>query len=179
MPGVSQKFPPEKRNTFFSGKLDANEPLKGLTHNPDTGDLTVATVFHSVVLLSTFIWDALGFLDIIDQQQTEAQRRNAAKDIQIAALLQDVAELKMLLGPVVQIVRSLGIAVPDWRTRDDVENGRSDIVDVLSAKQAGLLVTFDVVQDLGFDVRVIIRIEPPVGTFVARGSEVVVTVNDG
>jgi beta-lactam-binding protein with PASTA domain len=88
-------------------------------------------------------------------------------------------KLKALLGPVVQIVRSLGIEVPDWRTRDDVANGRPDMVDVLSAKQAGLLVTFNVVQDLGSDKRVIIRIEPPVGTFVARGSEVVVTVNDG
>lgn len=178
MPGVSQKFPPEKRNSIFP-KLDANEPLKGFTHNPDTGDLTVATVFHSVAHLSTFIWDALGFLDISDQQQTDAQQRAAAQDVQIAALRQDVAELKALLGPVVQIVRSLGTEVPDWLTRDDVENGRPDMVDVLSAKQAGLLVTFEVVQDLGFDPRVIIRIEPPVGTFVARGSEVVVTVNDG
>src|ERR1041385_3247596 len=123
MPGVSKKFPPEQRNSFFSPKLDANDPLKGLTHNPATGDLTVATAFHSVVHLSTFIWDALGFLDISDQQQTEAQQRAAAQDVQIAALRHDVAELNALLGPVVQIVKSLGIAVPDWRTRDDVENG--------------------------------------------------------
>jgi beta-lactam-binding protein with PASTA domain len=60
-----------------------------------------------------------------------------------------------------------------------VDNGRPDIVDIPSAKQAGLLVTFDVVQDQNFPERAIIRIEPETGTFVARGSEVVVTVNDG
>lgn len=179
MPGVSKEFPPEKRNSLFP-KLDVNPPLaKGVTHNPDTGDLTNVIVFQAVAHLSTFIWDALGFLDVIDQQQTEAQQRAVAQDIQIAALQRDIEELKNLLGPVAQVAQSLGVAVPDWRTRDDVENGRADMVDVLSAKQAGLLVTFNVVQELGFDVRGIIRIEPPTGTFVARGSEVIVTVNDG
>jgi len=178
MPRISQKFPPERRNSIFQ-PLDANEPLKGFTHNPATGDLTDATVFHSVAFLSAFLWDALGFLDIIDQQQTEAAQRATNHDVQIAALRQDVKELKALLAPVAQIAQSLGVTVPDWRTRDDVDNGRPDIVDIPSAKQAGLLVTFDVVQDQNFPQRAIIRIEPETGTFVARGSEVVVTVNDG
>jgi|SRR6185369_227651 len=177
MPRISQKFPPERRNSIFQ-PLDANEPLKGLTHNPATGDLTDATVFHSIAFLSAFLWDALGFLDIIDQQQTEAAQRATNHDVQIAALRQEVRELKALLAPVAQIAQLLGVTVPDWRTRDDVENGDEELA-VPSAKEVGLLVTFDVVQDPGVPGRAIIRIEPETGTFVARGSEVVVTVNDG
>ena len=168
---VSKRFPPEQRNSLFT-KLDANEPLKGLTHNPATGDLTVALVFNSVVHLSAFIWDTLGFLDVIDQQQTEAAG-------QIAALRQEVAALTTQLAPVIEIVRSLGVAVPDWRSIDDVDNGRGVLSgdDVLSAKQAGLLVTFKEVDDPNAtEQRAIVRIEPPVGTFVARGSEVLVLI---
>jgi hypothetical protein len=67
----------------------------------------------------------------------------------------------------------------DWRTRDEVLNGRADIVDVPSAEQLGLRVIFNVVQDFNYAEGEVIAIEPPYGTPLLPGSEIIITVNDG
>lgn len=103
----------------------------------------------------------------------------SVQQAKIDALQQELHTLAVQLNPLIQFAQSLGVNVPDWRTRDDVESGRPDMVDVLSAAQAGLRVTYRVVQDHGIAPRQIIEMNPAIGTFVIKGTEVLITVNDG
>lgn len=178
MPGTSSRFPPGQRNTFIRA-VNARGTLKGLVHFPDAGgDLTNATLSSQIHVLSGFVWDTLGLLDIIDQQQVLADSKIASLQQQLNTITDKLTNLTNILGPLAQIAQSLGVTVPDWRNKADVENGRPDMVDVLSAAQAGLRVTFNVVQDNGLPHGEIISMEPAVGTFVAKGTEVLITIND-
>ena len=170
MPGISSKFPPEQRLTFMPAQ-QANDPIKGIVHHSD-GDLCTWVVSSQVHFLGGYIWDALGYLDVQDQLLKALQ-------LKTDMLQQELTTLTNKLQPLLDMAQSLGTTVPDWRTKDDVENGRPDMVDVLSATQAGLRTTFNVVQDPDFAPRHIIEMNPATGTFVAKGSEVVITVNDG
>jgi hypothetical protein len=177
MPGISSKFPPEQRLTFMPSQ-QANDPIKGIVHHPD-GDLCTWVVSSQLHSLGGYIWDVLGYLDVQDQQQLETLQLVKALQLKTDMLQLALTTLTNKLEPLLEIAQSLGVTIPDWRTKDDVENGRPDMVDVLSATQAGLRTTFNVVQDGAFAPRQIIEMNPATGTFVAKGSEVVITVNDG
>jgi len=63
----------------------------------------------------------------------------------------------------------LGVMIPEWLTQEVVRP---------SAEQLGLLAEFVTVrQEPGFALEQVIAINPPAGTFVQRGSRVVVSIN--
>lgn len=177
MPGTSLKFPPEKAG-FAIPPVKAQSNIQGIIHTPE-GDVRTWVISAGLNSVGRFLWNTLGALDIQDQQQVKTMDMLQAQQLKIDALQQALLTLTVKLDPLVQLAQSLGVSVPDWKTRDDVENGRPDMTDVLSAAQAGLRATFTVIQDQGIAPRQIIEMNPETGTFVARGTEVLITVNDG
>ena len=72
----------------------------------------------------------------------------------------------------VQVMRTtlrLGVTIPEWLTKEVVRP---------SAEQLGLLAEFVTLrQKPGFAHKQVIAINPPAGTFVQRGSRVIVSIN--
>src|SRR5450631_4159601 len=93
MPGVSQKFPPDQRDNVLP-LIHSLGPLLGFSVNPDTGDVTVSAVMLGLRKVSSFIWDGLGFLDVIDQEQAAAKQRQVDQAAQLAQAQQALSAVQ-------------------------------------------------------------------------------------
>ena len=72
----------------------------------------------------------------------------------------------------------LGVVVPAWHSLTEVHEGDEMGVALLSAAALGLTAQVVALQrEPGFAHEEVVRIEPPAGTLVARGSTVRVQVN--
>ena len=72
----------------------------------------------------------------------------------------------------------LGVTIPPWLTKEEVEHGDDMGIARPSAAQLGLIATFAFVrQQPGFGHEQVFAIDPPGGTFVQRGASVAVTIN--
>lgn len=109
----------------------------------------------------------------------------------IGQLRQDVADLKrdvLLASPeridrIEQSLASLAAlmnasVVPDWRTREEVEEGDEMGARVKSASDLGFVVEYTILQaDPRFGHGDVVSIEPPPGTVALRGSTIRITIN--
>src|SRR4051812_14618228 len=93
MPGISQKFPPDQRDNMLP-VIHSLGPLLGFSVNPDSGDVTVSAVEQSLRKVSSFIWDTLGYLDVIDLEQAAAKQRQVEQSAQIAQTQQTLNTLQ-------------------------------------------------------------------------------------
>ncbi len=181
MPGVSQKFPPEERKNVLPA-VHAFGPLQGAIVNPDTGDVTVSAVAGRQLDIAALIWDALGFLDIIDQQQAAADQRAAAQDAQLAETQRELKEmqsqLQLLHANVDKLINLFGVIIPDWGDREEVENGNEFVGEFFrpSATSLGLTVEFRTLTAPGVHLDHVINISPPAGSLVQRGSTITVAI---
>jgi hypothetical protein len=71
------------------------------------------------------------------------------------------------------IVRFLGVVVPAWRDREEIERGDDMGTNITSAEAIGLPVEIIALQRApGFEHEEIVPREPPAGMLVVRGSTV-------
>lgn len=77
-----------------------------------------------------------------------------------------------------QLVSFMGVVVPAWRNREEVERGDDMGVVSPSATELELTVVFETVRRRpGFSHDDVVSITPPAGTLVKRGSTVTVVLN--
>jgi hypothetical protein len=184
MPGVSQKYPPERRDHILPNVQSVGE-LSGVLVNPNTGDVTVSAVARRQIGIVAFLWDALGFLDIIDQQQAQFQQQAAAQNAQLSVLQQGLlqlqSQLQALQANMDTVLSFMGVWIPLWTVKSDVLTGISFLtgIPVPTAASLGLIIEFVPSGTVGGLIPgSIIRIEPPAGTFVPRGSTVKIVYDD-
>jgi hypothetical protein len=122
---------------------------------------------------------ALGHLERLDNLigalsvQVEEVRRELRGDV---LHLQDtVAESAKMVQTLVDF---LGVIVPNWRNRTEIEQGDDMGILIPSADAIGLIVEIVPLQlEPGFEHEEVVSMEPPAGTLVARGSTVRVRMN--
>src|SRR5215212_6724008 len=111
---------------------------------------------------------ALAYLDIAD-------RRLRSLPIQVQELRGEVREIR---DGVRQLQDFLGVIVPNWRNRNEIEQGDDMGILIPSADAIGLIVEIVPLQlEPGFEHEEVVSMEPPAGTLVARGSTVRVRMN--
>ena len=94
----------------------------------------------------------------------------------IAAMQEQITSLQAWLAQLAQIVGV--VAIPNWRTQTEVEEGDDMGLVSPSAEELGLVIEFQVDQrNPSFDDGDVISITPPAGTLVSRGTTVVVKIN--
>jgi hypothetical protein len=97
-------------------------------------------------------------------------------------LRQDVANLQAanasMAANLEKVMSFLGVIIPNWQTKEEVEEGDDMGVVNLSASELGLNVVFSFIQQaIGFMHEQVISISPPAGSLVARGTSVAVEIN--
>jgi hypothetical protein len=160
----------------------ARDRLSGLTVNPDTDDLTVEVVFKSVRSVFVNTHKILAYCDVIDLAQEKAATQVAELNQRVAALGQNLVEVKgevaAIKASVESLIAFLGVRIPAWANKEEVENGDDMGMDRLSAAELGILVTFEFERlRPGFEHEQVISIDPPAGSLITRGSTVKVTLN--
>lgn len=181
MPGVSQKFPPDQRDNVLP-VIHSLGPLLGFSVNPDTGDVTVSAVMQGLRKVSSFIWDILGYLDVIDLEQAAAKQRQVDQAAQIAQTQQTLTALQSqvtdLRTSVDTLIGFFGVTIPAWINKKEVEDGDDMGISRPSAASLELTVEFAFDRQVpGFEHEDVISIAPPAGSLVKRGSTVTVTLN--
>lgn len=134
------------------------------------GGVTVAgdlTVVGNLEVAGARIADVLTQVkDQIAELKMEAQRFDTTRLDRVETSLATLADL---IGAVV---------VPPWRTQEEVENGDDMAVLYESAGRLGLEVEYEILQDdPRYDHGQVVRLTPPAGTVLRRGSTVVVRIN--
>ncbi len=77
-----------------------------------------------------------------------------------------------------RLVDFLGVSIPAWINKEEVENGDDMGISRPSAASLELTVDFQFERQVaGFGHEEVISIDPPPGTLVKRGSSVTVTLN--
>ena len=94
----------------------------------------------------------------------------------IMALQAEVASLKTSVAQLAEIAGA--VAIPQWHNKTEVEKGDDLGISTPSADELGLAIEFRIDQrNPNFQHEEVISITPPAGTFVRRGSTVVVEIN--
>ena len=94
----------------------------------------------------------------------------------IIALQDAIARLQTSVAQLAEIAGA--VAIPEWRTKTEVEEGDDMGVVSPSAEELGLVIEFQIDQrNPNFQHEDVISITPPAGTFVRRGSTVIVAIN--
>ena len=183
---VSTRYP---ENLLKMPRLQASDRIEGLVVNPDTGDLTTDVLGHMLTTVISNTIKTLGYCDLIDLAQEAAENHATAQDGLINALNQRVTaldgslttvkgQLASLQTSVETLISFLGVTVPAWINKKEVENGDDMGIARPSAASLHLIVDFEFDRlQPGFGHEDVISIDPPAGTLVARGSTVTVTLN--
>jgi hypothetical protein len=94
----------------------------------------------------------------------------------ITALHEEIATLKTSVAQLAELIGA--VAIPEWHTKTEVEEGDEMGITTPSAEALGLVIEFQIDQrNPGFQHEDVISITPPAGTFVRPGSTVVVRIN--
>jgi hypothetical protein len=118
---------------------------------------------------------ALAYLDIADHEMLTLQRQVRELQDQVWRLQGTVTESAKLVQA---IVGFLGVIVPNWRNRVQIEHGDDMGIVIPSADAIGLIVEIVPLQlEPGFEHEEVVSMVPPAGTLVARGSTVRVRMN--
>ncbi len=174
MERLPQDYPHEKRDRLLAS-LDQMGYRGELGVDSETGDLTTATVYGAVEAVSTFVWDALGYLEVIEQDTLWTRRRLAETKEAVSVVQSQIADLRASLE---RLVDFLGVSIPAWTNKEEVENGDDMGISRPSAASLELTVDFQFDRQVpGFGHEDVISIDPAAGTLVKRGSSVTVTLN--
>ena len=122
------------------------------------------------------------YADLIDANVVSIQGETAGLKAAMADLQTRVASLQQtcasLAASVAQISNFLGVVIPAWINKEEVENGDAMGLARPSAADLGLTVVYlDARQVPGFGQDDVVSIDPPAGTFVVRGTTVKVTLD--
>lgn len=170
----SSDYPHDKRLKIFKN-LRVEGALVDGDINPITGDVATALIYGEVEGVCAFVWDALGFLDIIEQDTLATTRGLGHAREEIATVQAQIADLRARVD---RLVDFLGVSIPAWSNKEEVEKGDDMGISHPSAASLELTVNFQFERQVaGFGHEDVIRIDPPAGTLVKRGSSVTVTLN--
>ena len=188
MSNRSQVYTKPAYNARFESLRSANN-RSGIIVDAASGDLTPEAIYITVASVRLLVWEALGFLDVLDIEQQAIKGEILALRQQVTDLKQDLSGIRQELSAVrtdfaslqqsfVTISNFLGVTIPNWTTKEEVENGDEMGVAYLGAAALGLTVNYIFDQRRpGYDHEQVISIDPPAGTLVARGSTITVTIN--
>lgn len=167
----SERYPVAVRDSFRY--FSTTEITQGIIQNAE-GDVRNWVTSHQATGLQRGLTTALAYLDIAD---TAAAANH--QDIQqaIKSLAADVAGITAQLALISDL---LGVVVPHWTTKTEVDNGGDPVSGdaVPSAASLGLQVDFQFDQkNPKFANEEVEWTDPPAGHLAARGSTIRVMVN--
>jgi hypothetical protein len=153
----------------------------GVVHTAD-GDLHAYVVFDAVQLAWKQVYATEAYVDLIDANVVALQAQATGLQTSLTSLQNSVAALQQTCAALVtsmdQIVSFIGIVVPAWTSKKEVEQGDDMGVDRKSAADLGLTVVYNESRQVpGFGQDDVVSIDPPAGTLVARGATVTVTLD--
>ena len=170
---TSTRYPPKQ---FAS--LRAWDAIHGVIHTPE-GDIRTWPIAAGITGVRRELHTALAYLDLAD---VDADAR--AKDVRARLDRIETTVDRMASGAAAQqdlldrIVAFLGVLVPAWHSLTEVNEGDEMGIALPSAAASGLTVEVVALQrEPGFAHEEVVRIDPPAGALVARGSTVRVQVN--
>jgi hypothetical protein len=138
-------------------------------------DVTTAKVYSLVRIVAALAWDACGYLDVIEQRTLATPQQLADMQEAVKVVQSQIADLRASLD---RIIDFLGVSIPAWSNKEEVEKGDDMGISHPSAASLELAVDFQFERQVaGFGHEDVIRIDPPAGTLVKRGSTVTVTLN--
>jgi hypothetical protein len=186
MPG-GPNYPHDQSTRYPASARDgipifrANDNIQGIIHTPE-GDIRTWVISAGVQHTLRNLVTVLAYLDVADHAAASQSQQVGAARAEIAALradvLQlrsDVAENKALLQALISF---LGVIVPEWRNRSEIENGDDMGMHLASAESLGLSIEIIALQrEPGYQHEEVVSLEPPAGTMVARGSTIRVRMN--
>ncbi|MGB3433933.1 hypothetical protein [Achromobacter sp.] len=179
----SEKYSLEARNSIRYSPAADN--IQGLFLTPE-GDLRTWLIASYVQDSHRDLITALAYLDVADRAAADRSAREAQQSATLHAEISDLRNEVRQLRDTVQasaqlvqaLVSSLGVIVPAWHTRKEIEEGDDMGLTMPSAKSAGLVIEIIALQrEPGFGHEEIVSMEPEAGTLVARGSTVRVRMN--
>lgn len=159
--------------------------VQGLFLTPE-GDLRTWLVASYVQDSHRDLITALAYLDVADRAAADRSVReaqqNAALNAEISDLRKEVRQLRDTVDASAKLVQalvsSLGVIVPAWHTRKEIEEGDDMGMVMPSAKDIGLVIEIIALQrEPGFGHEEVVSMEPEAGALVARGSTVRVSMN--
>jgi hypothetical protein len=157
---------------------DPARGFHGAIQNPLTGDLTVEANFRLTRMVGNNVFKALAYLDLLDRRIEALQAATLTMEQTLDTLNGRLAELATLTASVNSLVGFMGVVIPGWQTKREVEQGDDMGLRVPSASELELSVEFRIAQaEPGFAHEQVMSIFPPPGTLVKRGSTVVVEIN--
>lgn len=177
---VTARFTTQGREAIGKGI----EPIgsgAGILHYPN-GDLKVYVAHGQARSAHRDVYIALAYLDIIDTKVDTASGSAEVLRAQVDALRQDIANLQaanvLMVANLEKVINFLGVVIPNWQTKEEIEEGDDMGMVSLSASELGLNVVFSFIQRApGFVHEQVISISPPAGSLVARGASVAVEIN--
>lgn len=154
------------------------EAASGLTHKPD-GDLWTFEAVTAVQLARQELYRVAAYADLTDVATQELKQQLALAVERLETKIDAVQDLcTSLTAAVGQVAALLGVVIPAWTTRSEVENGDEMGVVSPSAAELGLAIVFETVRNTaGFGHEDVVAITPTPGTLVPRGSEVRILIN--
>lgn len=179
----SDKYSLAARNSIRYSPAADN--IQGLFLTPE-GDLRAWLIASYVQDSHRDLITALAYLDVADRAAADRSAREAQQSATLNAEISDLRTEVRQLRDTVQasaklvqaLVSSLGVIVPAWHTRKEIEEGDDMGLTLPSAKAIGLVIEIIALQrEPGFGHEEIVSIEPEAGTLVARGSTVRVRMN--
>jgi len=184
---VTPRFTTHDQGEIGKG-IQAIEPSLGILHDP-VGDLKTWVAVGFGIKGLKDLYTALAYLDIVDGKAdalADGQNGLHQKVDALSGKLDGLAgTLDGLAGKVdglstdlARLTDFLGAVIPQWRTKEEIENGDEMGIAVRSAADLNLVVEFIILQrEPGFGHEDVVSIDPPAGTLVAKGSTVKVTLN--
>ena len=163
----------------------AADNIQGIVHTPE-GDIRTWVISAGVQSTRKDLTTALAYLEIADRLAAEHDAHEAQRTVEIRAMLSTIQnELQQLRGIVREqdsliksLVGLLGVFVPNWHNRIEIEQGDDMGMVILSANEIGLVIEIIPLQyEPGFEHEEVVSMEPPADTLVARGSTVRVRMN--
>jgi hypothetical protein len=135
-----------------------------------------------VVRITLRHYIALAYLDTIDTKVDTVSESAEMLRAQVDALHHKIAHLQaantLMAAGLEKVINLLGVVIPNWQTKEEVEEGDDMGMVNLSASELGLVVVFSFIQQApGFVHEQVISISPPAGSLVARGASVAVEIN--
>lgn len=179
----SAKYSLEARDRIRS--FPAANHIQGIILTPE-GDVRTWVISAGVQSSHRDLITALAYLDIADRVAAEHDareaQRSAAINAEVLNLRNDVQQLRHAVENSAKLVQALvnflGVIVPAWRNREEIERGDDMGLIVPSAESIGLVVEIIPLQlEPGFGHEEVVSMEPSAGTLVARGSTVRVRMN--
>jgi hypothetical protein len=179
----STKYSLEVRDRIRS--FPAANHIQGIILTPE-GDVRTWVISAGVQSSHRDLITALAYLDIADRVAAEhdarEEQRNAAINAEVLNLHNDVQQLRDAVEHSASLVQALvnflGVIVPAWRNREEIERGDDMGLVVPSAESIGLVVEIIPLQlEPGFGHEEVVSMQPSAGTLVARGSTVRVRMN--